>query len=220
MNTSLQKYKRVFCWFKLLKLWGALRAHDAEGVPPATLTWELGIGLQGDIMRSKTTGAGRRVEVVQFHISAHAWVFERDWLRVGYELFLTMNKYSRSESRDFLMARPSDNLHGFGQAMMRYPDAMSYSRALLSELPSLLQRDGKRRLLMSPEGTGHWSERVTMMSWALVAEVPKEVRRRWGRSSMRTMRSRPRRWCSRHRARWLRRSGEAIRLQISWTTSR
>ena len=86
MNTSLQKYKRVFCWFKLLKLWGALRAHDAEGVPPATLTWELGIGLQGDIMRSKTTGAGRRVEVVQFHISVHAWVFERDWLRVGYEL--------------------------------------------------------------------------------------------------------------------------------------
>ena len=187
MNTSLQKYKRVFCWFKLLKLWGALRAHDAEGVPPATLTWELGIGLQGDIMRSKTTGAGRRVEVVQFHISVNAWVFERDWLRVGYELFLTMNKDSKSESRDFLMAWPSENLHGFGHSMMRYPDAMAYSRALLSELPSSMQeRGGGRRLLMSPEGTGHWSEhseRVTMMSWALVAEAPKEVRRRWGRWS-------------------------------------
>ena len=187
MNTSLQKYKRVFCWFKLLKLWGALRAHDTEGVPPATLSWEVGVGLQGDIMRSKTTGAGRRVEVVQFHISVNAWIFEREWLRVGYELFATMNKDAKSESRDFLMARPSENLHGFAEAMMRYPDAMAYSRALLSELPSsLTSRDGRRRALMSAEGTGFWSEhseRVTMMSWALIAEVPKEVRRRWGRWS-------------------------------------
>ena len=39
---------------------------------------------------------------------------------------------------------------------------------------------------MTAEGTGYWSERserVTTMSWALIAEVPKEVRRRWGRWS-------------------------------------
>ena len=98
----------------------------------ATLAWELGVGLQGDITRSKTTGAGRRVEVVQFHVSVNAWIFEKDWLRVGYELFVTMNKDAKSEARDFMMARPSENLHGFGRGMMRYPDAMAYSRALLS----------------------------------------------------------------------------------------
>ena len=93
----------------LLKPRGALRAHDTEGVPPATLTWEVGVGLQGEIMRSKTTGAGRRVEVVQFHIS------------VNYALFVTMNKDAKSESRDFLMARPSENLHGFAGAMLSRP---------------------------------------------------------------------------------------------------
>lgn len=71
--------------------------------------------------------------------------------------------------------------------MMRYPDAMAYSRALLSELPSSLRDEsGHRRLLMAAEGTGHWSEhseRVTMMSWALIAEVPNKKRRRWGRWS-------------------------------------
>ena len=34
LDVSLQKFRRVFCWFKILKLWGAFRSHDAEGGAP------------------------------------------------------------------------------------------------------------------------------------------------------------------------------------------
>ena len=199
MTTSLQKYKRVFCWFKLVKLWGALRAHDAEGAPPATLSWELGVGLQGDIMRSKTTGAGRRVEVVQFHVSVNAWIFEKDWLRVGYELFVTMNKDSKSEARDFMMARPNENLYG------------------LSELPSsLMSRDGRRRPLMPAEGTGHWSERVCRGAERSQAPLG-QVEPQCGLGLR--GHDRPRRWCWRPREELHSRSGGTSRPLTSWTTS-
>ena len=82
MDVSLQPFKRVFCWFKLLKLWGALRSHDSQ-VPPATLSFDLLSGLQGEIMRARTTGVGRRVEVVQFFVSAGAWLVHEDWLHGG-----------------------------------------------------------------------------------------------------------------------------------------
>ena len=186
LDVSLQKFKRVFCWFKLLKLWGALRSHDAKGVPPATLTFGEAVGLQGDIVRGKTTGVGRRVEIVQFHISKDAWLVSKEWLRVGLELFMTMNRDVKMGNRDFLMCKPTDNLQGFRPSMMRYADAMCFPRALLTELHSArTDGDGNMYKLMNPESTSYWSEhseRVTIMSWALIAEV-RETRRRWGRWS-------------------------------------
>ena len=187
LDVSLQKFKRVYCWYKLLKLWGALRSHDAEGVPPATLVFDEAVGLQGDIVRGKTTGIGRRVEVVQFFVSKDAWLISREWLRVGLELFMSMNRDTDMGNRDFLMCKPAENLHGFRKAMMRYPDAMCFSRALLTELYSTRQDEkGDLYRIMIPESTSYWSEhseRVTIMSWALIAEIPRETRRRWGRWS-------------------------------------
>ena len=74
MERGLATYKRVYAWFKLVKVWVALRSHDAEGLPPPTLVYEEGIGMVGDIVRSKTTGLGKKVEVVQMHVSAEAFV--------------------------------------------------------------------------------------------------------------------------------------------------
>ena len=44
------------------------------------------------------------------------------------------------------MARPDNRLQGFRKSMLKYQDAMTYSRALLSELPSRL-KDGTGRIL-------------------------------------------------------------------------
>ena len=187
LDVSLQKFKRIYSWYKLIKLWGALRSHDAEGVPPATLLFDEVVGLQGDIVRGKTTGVGRRVEVVQFFVSKDAWLISRDWLRVGLELFMGMNWDISMGNRDFLMCKPTNNLQGFRKSMMRYPDAMCFSRALLTELYSTRKNEeGNLYRVMIPESTSYWSEhskRVTIMSWALIAEVPRETRRRWGRWS-------------------------------------
>ena len=64
---------------------------------------------------------------------------------------------------------------------------MCYSRALHTELHSIRSDvDGRPLRLMAPESTSYWSEhseRITIMSWALTAEIPRETRRRWGRWS-------------------------------------
>ena len=92
LDVTLQAFKRVYCWYKLVKLWSALRSHDCQGVPPTSLSFDPIVGLQGEIVRAKTTGVGRRVEVVQFFVSANAWLVHEDWLKVGLQLFMTMNR--------------------------------------------------------------------------------------------------------------------------------
>ena len=185
MDRTIAPYKRVFSWFKLIKLWAALRCHDAEGIPPASISFDADLGFEADITRSKTTGAGRRVEVVQVFVSSSAYLVCKDWLRVGLEIFMGMGKEIGAGMRDYLMARPDNRLQGFRKSMLKYQDAMTYSRALLSELPSRLKDGADRTVpLLQPESTAYFSEhseRVTIMSWAAVCEVDKEVRRRWGR---------------------------------------
>ena len=185
MDSDLHPYKRTFAWYKLLKLWGALRCHDAEGIPPASISYDPTTGFEADITPSKTTGAGRRVEVVQIFVSSSAYLVCRDWLRVGLEIFVGMGKEAGTGMRDYLMARPNHQLDGFRKSMMKYADAMAYSRALLAELPSrLVDGEGEKVPLLLPESTAYFSEhseRITMMSWAAVCGVEKEDRRRWGR---------------------------------------
>lgn len=49
MDVSLQNFKRVFCWRKLIKLWGALRCHDSEGVPPSSIKFDPQVGVEAEI---------------------------------------------------------------------------------------------------------------------------------------------------------------------------
>ena len=159
LDVTLQSFKRIYCWYKLIKLWGGLRSHDSQGVPPSTLEFDPLVGLQGEILKAKTTGVGRRVEVVQFYVAAEAWLVHKDWLRVGLQLFTTMNKDADMERRDFLMCKPNESLRGFRKGMLSYPEAMCYSRALHTELYSIrLDEDGQPQKLMIPEATSYWSE--------------------------------------------------------------
>lgn len=46
--------KSVYSWYKLVKLWGALRSHDTEAIPPASIKFDRTDGLEAQIMRTKT----------------------------------------------------------------------------------------------------------------------------------------------------------------------
>ena len=65
-------YIRLYAWFKLVKLWGMLRWSDTLGIPASRVRFHRKEGLVGEIVRSKTTGVGRRVEVQTFYISDKA----------------------------------------------------------------------------------------------------------------------------------------------------
>lgn len=67
------------------------------------------------------------------------------------------------EDRDYLVPKPQPNLMGFRKSMVKYPDALIMGRALLRELPLLLEAqegdearaDGR---LIDLEAVGFWSE--------------------------------------------------------------
>ena len=185
MSPDEKKYIRVFAWFKLIKLWGALRWDDTMGIPPASLEMLKNKGLKGKIVRSKTSGEGRRVEVQEFYVSLDGWLERRDWLREGWSLFLELGASYGNGNRDFLLPRPGRHLESFRGAMVKYPEAMAMSRALLG-MVKRPDRDGDwRQLLISiPETTAYWSEhseRVTIISWAAALGVDPDSRKRWGR---------------------------------------
>ena len=185
MNISLQNFMRVYCWHKLLKLWGALRCHDSEGIPPSSIRFDPQVGLEGEIHRSKTTGSGKRIEIVQFHISCRSWLVHKEWIQVGLEIYTIMARRANHLNKDFLMPIPDETLANFRRRTMKYPDAMSFSRAMWSELLAPIKDEKGRHLpLLRPESSCCWSEhseRVTITSWAAVIGVDKEIRRRWGR---------------------------------------
>ena len=178
-------YIRLYAWFKLVKLWGMLRWSDTLGIPALRVRYFKKEGLVGEIVRSKTSGVGRRVEVQSFYVSEKAWFFAESWLRVGYDLFEKFGREAGNEKRDFMMARPNGKLDGFRHSLVSYSDAMSMSRALLRELKAQLRVGGDLEFLIVDDEVGsYWSEhseRVTMASWAGALKIGQEVIKRWGR---------------------------------------
>ena len=178
-------YIRLYAWFKLVKLWGMLRWSDTLGIPASRVRFHRKEGLVGEIVRSKTTGVGRRVEVQTFYISDKAWLLSETWLEEGYRIFERFGVEARNEKRDFLMARPNKGLDGFRSSMVSYSDAMSMSRAILRELRAQMRSGGEMEFLIVDDEVGSFwsehSERVTMASWAGALKIPQEVIKRWGR---------------------------------------
>ena len=184
MTEDAPVYKRIFAWYKLVKLWGALRWDDTLGCPPSSFRWVETQGLEAEIVRSKTSGDGKRVESQKFFISVHSWLVNETWLKTGLRLFWRTGSEANLDLRDFMLPKPNGNLSGFSNGILKYGDAMAMTRAMLSELPDLQAPGLTEVQLLDPQVTAFWSEhteRVTMITWAASMGVEKEVRQRWGR---------------------------------------
>ena len=64
---------------------GGLALHDTLGVPAKTVSLTE-YGLVGEIHKSKTSGAGKKLGLVKFYVSTDAWLSERTWLRTGWQV--------------------------------------------------------------------------------------------------------------------------------------
>ena len=184
-NENEKTYVRVFAWFKLVKLWAMLRWNDTLGIPALRIQYVKKKGLVGDIVRSKTTGVGRRIETQQFYVAEESWLLAEGWLKVGFKLFEDCGKKAGVDKRDFMLPRPDEGLEGFRSSMVRYGDAMAMSRTLLMDLKAPLKSGGEMGpVVLSNETGSFWSEhseRVTMASWAGAVGIQQEVIKRWGR---------------------------------------
>eukprot|EP00435_Cladocopium_sp_Y103_P061718 s1184_g23.t1 len=150
--------------------------------------------LTGMITRSKTSGAGKRVEVMHFFVDKGAYFLRPDWLLTGWTLNTWMSTQAGMVDRDYLAPMPNPDLSGFRRAMVKYADAASMSRALFVKLRvdvRTTERDqdleGVDTTLVFPESLGFWSEhseRGTMDTWMQVAGAAPEIRRMVGRWSV------------------------------------
>lgn len=175
MDESLPRYIRAFGWFKLAKLWGAMRHSDTTGLkfPSGQIDsycWS------ADLVKTKTTGPGKKVVIVKVFVSRSAYLVEPRWLETGWALWREMSWEVSMENRDFFLTAPSNDMKNTTRKMANYTMATTMSHA------SYGRRNGQ--LLLDVGAYCAWSEhseRVTMRTWARAAGVGEETCKRLGR---------------------------------------
>ena len=166
-------YKRAFVWYKLVRVWAGLRFDDALHVRPADMV--LGPhGLAFAIVSTKTTGPGKRVEVVHASFSPSAFIAESGWLECGFKVLASV---ARCIDRDYLLPLPDAGFQAARPVPAGYSDCASMSRALLLELnvPVAATAAGgarrwgaSERRLLGPDAALFWTEhsdRSVLASW-------------------------------------------------------
>ena len=182
------RFVRAFAWLKLVKLWGGLRYSDTEGMPFNGMRLE-SRGLYARLDRTKTSGAGKRIEVLHMYISTKAWLSEADWLRCGWQLWVELSNEAGISDRDFFLTRPCSGLDGCTSKMARYCHAAAMSQALFQVLEATssfvveIGEAANTKLLPMGAGTvwSEHSERATLRTWAASCGVDELASRQMGR---------------------------------------
>ena len=177
-------YHRAFAWYKLIKVWSCARFSDTTGLPWNSVGWDTD-GLTGELVRTKTTGPGKKVWKMAVHVCKRAWLAEPEWLFIGYILWKDMGKSVGLEDRDYLLPKPTEQLDSFAPQMARYHDVLQCSQMLYGALRTDPKKGRSEQLLERGAGTifTEHSERVTLRTWAEAASVPAEIAKRLGRWS-------------------------------------
>ena len=183
MDESLPRYIRAFGWFKLAKVWGAMRHSDTTGVNFASghldsYCWS------ADLVKTKTTGPGKKVTVVKVFVSRSAFLVEKRWLETGWSLWQEMSWEASMENRDFFLTMPSNDLKNMTRKIASYAMATTMSHALANHMVGPSDHRGKTIHLLEMGAYCAWSEhseRVTMRTWARAAGIDEETCKRLGR---------------------------------------
>ncbi len=119
-------WHRAYAWWKLVQTWAALRFDDHRGLAPSSiaLTPE---GLEFDLLRTKTTGCGKRVERRPSGVSRQAYLVIANWLECGWALWQELAPYER----DYFLVAPRPDLQQTVARELKYGEAAGWSRALL-----------------------------------------------------------------------------------------
>ena len=174
-------FVRGLAWVKLIKVWGAMRHSDTTGMKYESLSMEP-YGLAADLVRTKTTGPGKKVKVVKVFVSRAAFIKEASWLQAGWELWRKMSMEAGLERRDYLLPYPTGKLDGCLARMANYAAASAMTNAMADFLETVFEGADVR--LLEPGVMSCWtehSERTTIRSWARAANVPEDVCKRIGR---------------------------------------
>ena len=174
---------RVVAWFRCLKVYATLRQDDAQRLSPGCLELRVA-GLVGRLVRTKTSGVGKRILSLPLFVPAGAWLVQSRWLATGLELLSGV----MDRERDYLIPRFSMDM---SEALARPASgldlaAMGLRTLLAAKVPVLADgvwRLGEEFLLggaLAEAWTGH-GERATLPSVLAAAGVAKAERDPLGR---------------------------------------
>ena len=139
IRESQSFYFRLFCFVRLLKIWGALRSDDVTGICPRRLMLTDRV-LRGVLVETKTTGPGKKVKEVAFFIARQCKFLEgADWMECGMGLCSTEGMRF---SRDFFLPQPNRNWTGTLPKLMSYSDMAGVSRQVSAFLKVPVYKDG------------------------------------------------------------------------------
>ena len=144
------RYVRAFAWYRLFKLWTGMRYADTLGMHMDTMR-EDSMGVWATLMKTKTTGPGKRVLQCKVYVSHEAYLEEKQWLATGLDLWKKMGYEAGLSGRDFMLPMPDDALAGFSRRVASYPAASACSQALFGAL--FVDGPAGRELLME---RNHW----------------------------------------------------------------
>jgi hypothetical protein len=148
-------WARVTAWVKLLKVWLCLRFDDLQGIDWRTISVS-DFCVKFRLLRSKTTGPGKKVLTVDLFLWRGCGLTGVDWFCQGLELFKLANF-----PRDYFLPKMSSEL--FLKVEMSYSICAGNSRSLLKMLGKPVQvQDGWEMDLQQPlcpgSVSGLWTE--------------------------------------------------------------
>mmetsp|Transcript_25222 Transcript_25222/g.40376 ORF Transcript_25222/g.40376 Transcript_25222/m.40376 type:complete len:674 (+) Transcript_25222:59-2080(+) len=175
-------YVRILAWVKLVRVWAALRSSDLLGISPRDIVMKNG-NLRGMITQSKTTGKGKKVGVLFFHVSGNAWLRNSEWLSQGWILF-----QESATDRTCLLPLPSKDLAALSDKIPSYTQSCAASRKLMAvsalQATKVGEEAGEELPLLLDGVQVFWTEhsdRATLPTWAAMIGVSKEDADRLGR---------------------------------------
>ncbi len=89
MSEVSAKYIRGLAWYRLVSVWASMRFDDSRGLLSETMELNA-LGLLASLGRTKTSGAGKRVETMEVVVSTQAYLAEPLWLVTGFGLWRQM----------------------------------------------------------------------------------------------------------------------------------
>ena len=141
-------YVRMYAWIRLIKVWGTLRFDDHRGLEPRNVALTEA-GLVGTLTRTKTSGLGKKREVLGLFIDSAVHISEPAWLSCGWGLWAATD-----QARDYFIGLPTGDLSGMLAREARYTDGLAMGRATLCHVVG----PGDEAGLIDERFVGFWSE--------------------------------------------------------------
>ena len=189
MDAELPRALRIVLWSRLVKVYGGLRADDLRRIMPDRMALHES-GLTATLIRTKTSGAGKKIRDLALFVPSFAEIVAEGWLGKGFALWQEAAPWKR----DHFLPRPGADLDSFvrGPATVGDMSALNVRALLALRKPIVVENAvelGEEKLLsplLAAAWTGH-SERTTLTS-ALAAMGPAEGQRPLGKMAARGVR--------------------------------